>query len=233
LDQASRQTNVKRAIDNNIALCESVAMANGIHPISFDGIWLSLQPMPPYYPNLITTLPDIDISEHIKQLNGLLSLGWGVKDSYSDLDLASDGFEVAVSGSWFSVTISAASQSSPPDDSKVVIVQSKEDFTQWISAWDPAMEGKIFPSDIWRKDDLSFVFVERKTRVVGGFLLNSTRGNIGLSNWFGELSVVNSALRTLFTSPQSVVGYASNDEFKELSGFGFEPLHAMKVWING
>ena len=233
MDRAPRQFELERAINNNIALCESVAIANGIQPISIDGVWMSLHPMPPYYPNLITTLPDIDISEHIKQLNELSTPGWGIKDSYSDLDLASDGFRVAISGSWFSVAVSAASQSTLPHDCKVVVVQSREDFTQWISAWDPAMEGKIFPSEIWSKEDLTFVFLERRNIVIGGFLLNDSNGDVGLSNWFGELDVVNSAMRELNTSSKNVVGYASDEEFKELSDFGFERLHALKVWIKG
>lgn len=232
MDQSYKQLEVKRAIENNIALCERVAIANGVHPVSVDGVWMSLQPMPPYYPNLITTVPKLDISKHLEKLNGLLSPGWGVKDSYSDLDLPASRFRVAVSGNWFSVLINADSHYSLSDNSNVIVVQSESQFTRWVSAWDPAMEGKIFPADIWRKDDLRFVLVERNNQVVGGFLLNGKRCDIGLSNWFGELDVVSSALSKVIASSQRVVGYANGEELNALSGFGFEPLQAMKVWIS-
>ena len=232
LGKSSREIETKQAIDNNIALCEYVAKAHGIQPVLIDGVWMSPQPMPPYYPNLITTLPNLDISNHIEQLKDVLSPGWGIKDSYSKLDLGTCGFKVAVSGCWFSVLASANTQYSYSDDSSVEIVRNGVDFRRWITAWDSAMDEKIFPQDSWRSKELEFVFVKRSNQVVGGFLLNRTSCSIGLSNWFGDLDLVNWALTQVISPSQRIVGYANDRELDELSDFGFESLHAMNVWIS-
>lgn len=192
---------------------------------------MSSQPMPPYYPNLITTLPNLDVSSHIEYLEKLLPAGWGIKDSFSKLGLKTSEFREAVSGYWFSVLSREDTQFSLSHTNSVKIVSSGVDFQRWVSEWDSTMEGRIFPKDIWRSHDLEFVLVERKNQVLGGFLLNKTSCYIGLSNWFGELDLISSALREVISPTQRVVGYASDREIDELSSFGFDPLQAMKVWI--
>lgn len=230
--ESSREIQTKQAIYNNIALCESIAKAHGIQPVFSEGVLVSTQPMPPYYPNLITTLPNLDISNHIERLKELLSPGWGIKDSFSNLDLASSGFRVAVSGCWFSIQRGEVTPYSLSDACSVRRVQSGVDFKRWITAWDSTMDGKIFPQDCWRSKDLEFVFVESENQVLGGFLLNRTSCDIGVSNWFGEFDLINWALRKVIAPSERIVGYANDQELDELSGFGYEQLHAMRIWIS-
>ena len=229
--ESSIEIKTKQAVNNNIALCECIAVANGIQPGFIDGVWMSSRPMPPYYPNLITTQPNLNISHHIEHLKEVLALEWGIKDSFSEHDLLASGFRVAVSGCWFSMCGNANTRYFPSEGSSVITVRSGTDFKRWISAWDSPMDGKIFPHDIWCSKDLEFVFVERENQLMGGFLLNRTSNNVGVSNWFGKFDLVNWALRKVISPSQCVVGYADDRELNELTSFGFERLQAMKVWI--
>jgi len=219
------------AIGNNVALCQCVADAHKIPTISKNGVWMAPHRMPPYYPNLITTEPNSDVMEHIELLCQRLEPGWGLKDSYANLDLGSNACRLAMTGNWFGAS-TCAIQNKPPDRlCSATIVQRESDFRRWIRAWDSGMDGKVFPAHAYKDENLQFVLVESEEQIVGGLLLNRSGNGIGMSNWFGDLNSVVWAMTEAVISDQWIVGYTDSEEIVRLTGYGFEQLQAMKVWI--
>jgi len=231
LDKSAGQFEIQSAIENNVALCQRVADAHNISTISENGVWMTPHRMPPYYPNLITTESNSDVTDHIEYLHQRLDSGWGLKDSYARLQLGSNDCRLAITGNWFSASAYAIRKKAPSELSRVTTVQCERDFHRWICAWDSAMDGKIFPSHLWQDENLQFVLAESEAQIIGGLLLNRSSRGIGMSNWFGDLISVVWTMTETVNSDQRIVGYTDSEEIEQLSSFGFEKWQAMKVWI--
>ena len=82
-----------RAIHNNAELCELVAWSHGIASQRLKGAWVSTEPMPPFYPNVVSLEPAIQCEEVSLFVEDLPThCGW--KDSFADHSLEAFGFSV-------------------------------------------------------------------------------------------------------------------------------------------
>lgn len=237
----------QRAIENNIDLCHTVALAHGVKPLAGELAWRCDEPMPQFYPNLITRLDHQDVRLAIAELASQLPSGWGLKDSFSNLDLSDEGFRCVMSGAWFCTNLNDWFESVQKERWQRVTVTTEEEFAQWLAAWDAEAGYKVFPKGIWQQKNLTFLYVSVDQNVIGGCLLNqssclSTESSeevlattaspvVGLSNWFGDLAAIRWGLSPLVSNHTALMGYTHLDEITKLQLLGFERLSNMRVWV--
>ncbi|WP_158665237.1 hypothetical protein [Ensifer adhaerens] len=102
------------AVDDNIAWCSRVCSAHGSNEMRSAGAWANLAVSPSFYPNIITS--GYGVRDEIEKLVPKVRLSnqarrWGIKDSFADLDLAEQGFEPIVTGSWYGAVVSSGPSS--------------------------------------------------------------------------------------------------------------------------
>ncbi len=232
---------VKWAIDNNIELCHSVALAHELSPVRLPDVWRCGAPMPPFYPNLITRSAHQLAQTEIRELKDLLPGGWGVKDSFANLDLGDERFQCVISGAWFCTSLTQWVSPVATSPLKCVPVTSEETFKQWLLAWNSDVAYRVFPKGIWQQHNLLFLFIKAGQDVVGGCLLNTPAQDatriydspvVGLSNWFGDLAAIRWALDQQVSADTTLVGYTDLDEIDALELLGFERLSNLRVWVH-
>ncbi|MGW6708828.1 hypothetical protein ACWGDE_28610, partial [Streptomyces sp. NPDC054956] len=87
------------AADNNARWCEAVCRAHGLDVSLGEHLWTSPRRTPPYYPDAVTLRPQVPEAEVLTWID-TDGPGCSVKDSFADLDLAPDGFEVLFDAQW-------------------------------------------------------------------------------------------------------------------------------------
>jgi len=117
-----------QAACNNARWCDTVCRAHGLATAFSADAWVSRSPVPPLYPNLVTlSLGSVDRQPgRVSELRSSLGdRGWAVKDSFSALDRAPEGFETLFDAEW--VCLAAGDEVVPSDPALVVSrVRSRE-----------------------------------------------------------------------------------------------------------
>lgn len=221
------------AIDNNQRWCSTVCAAHGGEIRHFERLWLNRKPSPRYYPNLITRAPAsrTAVTDAIRMLRNCdLASGWGIKDSFCDLDLHDQGFRLAVTGTWFGGVPDLAT---PTTDEVWTVVDSAPVLRQWQEAWDKECPA-IFPETLLSDQRIRFWILHRQGRVAAGGISSQSETAIGLSKWFSTLE--RPALRTGLVEAihrhyphMPIVGWTAGEN---LDRPGFAPLGPMRVWID-
>ncbi len=114
LNMADNSRLLRVAVDDNIAWCSRVCSAHGSNEMRSAGAWANLAVSPSFYPNIITS--GYGVRDEIEKLVPKVRLSnqarrWGIKDSFADLDLAEQGFEPIVTGSWYGAVVSSGPSS--------------------------------------------------------------------------------------------------------------------------
>ena len=197
-----------RAVANNAVWCDAVCRAHGCAP-SFDGdLWVNPDPAPPYYPNLITLAPraEREAAGRIAALRDRLPVGWGVKDSFSAMDLSDAGFKLLFDAEWLYRPVSGIEAAT--------------------GAWKPVRDSRDLPSSLLHDADVQFL-----SNGDGGVIANRGGGAIGLSNATGAgLDRAGLAAASSLWPGLPLVGYAEGDELKAMLDLGFEPVGPLRVW---
>jgi hypothetical protein len=230
----ARSDLVLRAVTNNTLWCDSVARAHGRTAHFTVAGWICAEPMPPFYPNLVTIGADIEARriQHamIEQLLGAsLPDGWGVKDSYACLDLGSFGFHELLDAHWYARTPGALA---PPRE-HIRIARDRDELSTWVDAWgETPRGGAVFPDTLLNDSSVRFLFAPD---VRAGLIAAGGGDTIGIGNAFGHHDGVVACIAWLVQAfpAVTIVGWGDRAEVERLQSLGFRALAPMRVWLMG
>jgi hypothetical protein len=243
-----RHERTKQAAWNNALWCDTVCRTHGKPGEFLEGIWINRRETPRFYPNAVTLSEAVGTAAQLERVRELVDTrvpgDWGVKDSFSALDLAPLGFEVLFEATWI---YRPASLPRPGDDITEVRwarVGGASELARWEAAWRgaPANEGATKQAPIFLPsllmDSSSVVLAAcRKHRIVAGAIANRTGDVVGLSNLFvperhpepfraGCVAAVIDAFPGL-----PIVGYERGRELAAALSLGFELLGPLRIWV--
>lgn len=218
------------AVEDNVGWCGAVIAAHGGAPHATSAVWLNPGPSPRFYPNLITRRPgaraEVDIV--LPRLRATLAPGWGVKDSFADLDLAADGFTPVVRAEWHGVRRQAGSI--PPGWTQV---GDAAELAAWETAWSEGAVSRTFPDQMLGRPDIAFWRRQTDGGVAAGFVAHVTARAVGLSNWFAadaETALTDAVDVAAACWPgRPIVFWSSSPVGLTVA----RPLGALTVWIAG
>lgn len=187
--------------------------------------WVNAEPVPRFYPNVVTlTTGEADIVEQRQTVRILqksnLPGRWAVKDSFRTLDIARLGFEVLLEANWI--------RKAEPRSAMMVSGLS----------WERARPGgDAFPASLFSDENFAMFSGRRDGAVVAGGTFYRADGVVGLSNVVADVDEAPAVWRDLsglaaMTFPDlPVVGYESGDELKAARKAGFEIGDPLRIWV--
>jgi hypothetical protein len=242
----SLSTQAAQAATNNARWCDSVCHAHGAAGELHEHLWLSRQPMPRFYPNLVT-LTATGVAEQLAAVRDLVDsaqLGaFAVKDSFAALDLAPLGFQVLFEATWLWRDATLPLPTVADDDLRWALIAELADLAAWEAAWngppaDPAASPPacIFLPTLLDDPDIRFVAAYRDQQVVAGAIANRTGDVVGVSNvfapaedtslyWAGCLATIGAAFPGL-----PLVGYERGERLAIAKSLGFTAVGPLHVW---
>lgn len=169
------------AVEDNVGWCGAIVAAHGGAPVATSAVWLNPMPSPRFYPNIITRHRGVwaEVGDAIARLRATLAPGWGLKDSFADLDLKED-FRLAIRAEWYGVHPRAARL--PPGWARV---GDASGLAAWETAWGEGAASRTFPELLLGRSDIAVWRREADGGVAAGFVAHVTATSVGLSNWFG------------------------------------------------
>jgi len=230
-----------RAVRNNALWCDAVCAAKGQRGEFTRTLWLHRQGTPPFYPDAITLTGAESAAEQeeaIAVLTRSRPHGWGIKDSYSTLDLASQGFNVLFEAEWIGLD---ADNDLDEDDGGFTWtrIETAAELAAWERAWADGEPQKapVFGEALLHAPDIAFLAAHSGRELVGGAILNHQAEVIGHSNVFagkGKHGPVRAGLvreaRRLFPG-EPIVGYESGDDLENALAQGFAALGPLRIWV--
>ena len=187
--------------------------------------WVNAEPVPRFYPNVVTlTSGEADLAEQRQTVRILLKSNlpgrWAVKDSFYMLDLARLGFEVLQEGNWMRKQQPKAS----------VMVSGLE--------WERAEPGgDAFPVALFGDGNFAMFSGRRDGAIVAGGTFYRADKVVGLSNVVADADDEPAVWRDLSTLAAMtfpglpLVGYESGDELKAAHKAGFEIGDPLRIWV--
>ncbi|WP_139373729.1 hypothetical protein [Enhydrobacter aerosaccus] len=195
--------------------------------------WVNAEPVPRFYPNVVTlTTGDLDVDEQRQTVRLLLSSHlpgrWAVKDSFKSLNLARLGFEILEEANW------------------VRKIQPKTE-AGWKAEAGPMVSGlsweragpggDAFPAVLFGDDNFVMYSGRRDGAIVAGGTFYRADNVVGLSNVVADSDEASAVWRDLallaaVTFPGlPVVGYESGHELKAAHKAGFEIGDPLRIWV--
>ncbi|WP_258309316.1 hypothetical protein [Streptomyces sp. CG 926] len=235
MDETTRMKALRRAATNNAAWCEAVCRAHGLSP-RYDGeqLWFSARRTPPMYPDAVTLEPAVSARSVVRGVD-IASPGCSVKDSFADLDLVGDGFEVLFEAQW--IHRPAGAPMPEPDAEAAGLEWSEVADAEELAAWEAAFEGgdgsggdRTFRPALLR-DGIVFLAGRADGRIVAGAVASTGGGVVGVSNlfgpaWPGVLGAVCARWPGL-----DVVGYEHGEDLETAVRAGFTAIGPLRVWL--
>jgi hypothetical protein len=228
------------AARNNAQWCDAVCRAHGNPGEFHKDIWLNRHRVPRLYPNAGTLAePSQRQLELIGELLATrLPSGWGVKDSFCTLDLASRGFRVLFGAEW--IYLPASRMKVIPSSARWEVVRNELAQAEWESAWGRSPGGtseeRIFLPPLLNDKDIAMVACYRDGHIVAGAVANRSDGVVGWSNFFATAAeILDRAMESLATIAgvfpgAPIVGYEHGAELRNAHVLGFESLGPLRVW---
>jgi len=226
----------RAAARNNAEWCAAVCQTHGIAGLVGDMAWTSAGRTPSYYPDAVTLHPDTTTSDVLSRIDAV-SPGCSVKDSFATLDLGPVGFDVLFDAEWICRPAGVLVPQSPGLRAEQVPT------TGHLRDWQIAWCGVSDPPDIFRPgllDDplVRIVAVQDGDGLIGGGVLNSAAGVIGVTNVFFAGNVdpvaVWSCLLTVAADHSPgvpIIGYDRQDDLGPALQVGFRVLGPLRVWL--
>lgn len=189
--------------------------------------WVNAEPVPRFYPNVVTlTTGATDIDEQRQTVRILLKSHlpgrWAVKDSFKTLDIARLGFDVLLEANWI--------RHPAPKDAVMVSGLS----------WERARPGgEAFPAALFSDENFAMFSGSRNGAVVAGGTLYRADNLVGISNVAADTDDAPAVWRDLAALGAStfpglpLVGYESGSELKAARRAGFELGDPLRVWVKG
>ena len=225
---------IEMAARNNADWCDVFCDLHGVRGEFRHDAWTSAARTPRYYPDAVTLMRSVDPAELLSRVD--TSTGCSVKDSYADLDLTPWGFEVLFDASW--MHRAGASQLDGAGPLSWEPVRDDAELGAWEAAWggNPTAARAFLPG-LLAREDVVILAARRSDAVIGGAVLTSAAGVIGLSNIF----VVDLDPLEAFASAaaeagriwpgKGLVGYQAGATLHAAVRAGFEPIGPLVVWL--
>ena len=206
---------------NNARWCDAVCRAHGNPGRFLLHSWVNAQPVPRFYPNVVTLQPGkVVLAEQRETIDILLKSNlpgrWSVKDSFRTLDLSREGFEVLLDARWIRNVMPLA------DPSSDIVWQRETTGAAGLPFDDP---------------DFAMFTGRRGFQVVAGGMFYRAEGVVGLSNVVADAADARTVWRALAllaaqTFPRlPLVGYESGDELTAARDAGFEVGDKLRIWV--
>jgi len=187
--------------------------------------WINAEPVPRFYPNVVTlTTGEADIVEQRQAVRILqkshLPGRWAVKDSFHTLDIARLGFEVLLEANWI--------RRAHPRAGTMVSGLS----------WERGQPGGgSFPASLFSDENFVMFSGRRDGTVVAGGTLYCSDGVVGISNVVADVDEAPAVWRDLTSLAATafpglaLVGYESSDELMAARNADFEVGDPLRVWV--
>lgn len=227
----------RRAALNNASWCDAVCRAHGLKP-RYDGgdLWLSAVRTPPLYPDAVT-LDGAVPAERVLRPVDTGSPGCSVKDSFADLDLAGDGFEVLFEAQWIHRPAGAPVPAAGPSAPQWSEVGDAAELAAWEAAWDGEESTRLFKPSLLG-GDTAFLAGRAGGRIVAGAALHTDGGVVGVSNLFArdgagaDTAWAGALAATAARRPDlPVVGYEHGEDLDTALRAGFTAVGPLRVWL--
>lgn len=226
------------AIENNVALHESVLGAHGIAGERSAGSWSTAEPVPPYYANLVTRSPGMppELRARIALLTGRLAPPWSLKDSFACLDPESSGWRVLFAAQWYGCAPGELRDLDFAETgARFERVEHAVALARWEADWQqasPAPGQRVFRDAVLDDPRVEVL----AARGLGGAVLNHSNGAVGISNVFAvDTRIPRPAVHrdvarwAAQRAPgRAIVGYGGHED---LLPIGFHALGPLRVWM--
>ena len=192
-------------------------------------VFLAIDAPPPYH-SWMTTLDPASDAEHL----GLVSRhvfrpGFGIKDSFHRLDLATHGLVELFSAKWI-----WADAVPVADTTAWKRITSPENLNQWEAAWSSngsPSDQQQFPPAILRRPEVAIWGRVAANGFDAGVVANISPDCVGLSNCFGDEAFPAAAtLCAGYGQGLAVVGYERDDGLAAALRSDFETTGTLRVW---
>jgi hypothetical protein len=220
------------AARNNADLYEAVFEAHGIGFERGPFAFTATGDPPPYYSDMTVTEPGHG-PEIARMVAERMRPGFGVKDSFGEIDAERQGLRVLFAASWLLRSPDAARPA--PGWRRV---KEARDLARWEAAWKAdgsPTERLMFPERMLRRDDLAFLMRGDGSPPVG-CLANRSEGAVGLSNVFGAAdpeAFCEAADAVAATAPGlPVVGYEWGGTLTAARAAGFDETARLRVLVS-
>ena len=224
-----RRDLVRLAARNNAEWCDAFCRTHGIAGHFDEDAWWCAERTPPLYPDAVTLVPGVDSASLLARIDD--GAGCSIKDSFGDLDLARDGFEVLFRAAWLRLTVVHGHE--PAWTS----IRSADELAKWETAWGEARGAQFFRPALLADDSIEILARYDGDRIAAGAVANRSVGAIGLSNVFDEPDDLEAAYLGGARAarerwgPQPVVGYDSGAGLDAARRAGFVSHGELAVWV--
>jgi hypothetical protein len=225
-DHRSMGDLVRAAARNNAAWCEAVWRSHALATIRASDFWATAARAPAMYPDAVTLEPGVEAAAVLARLDD--SSGCSIKDSFADLDLRPDGYEVLFEAAWYACSPVRGGLAS--DDWSVV--RLPEDLAAWARAHGG---GEVFRPGLLDDPAVRFLVRRDRDRCVAGAVANMGGGVVGVSNvfslgpaetrWDGLIAAVGRRF-----PGRTIVGYDAGLDLAVAVRAGFAPIGPLRVW---
>lgn len=222
---------LSEAVSNNAAWCAAIAASHNIASSWRESIWFSEHTMSPLYPNIVTLSRGVAINEQIIDIDQNLRTGWGIKDSYKDLELEGNGFTIIFDAFWYCRIPSARQTGDRSPNTQVKYVKNQSELHRWAQAWGEKPD--IFKPSLLLDEAVEFIFLEKNGLLVAGLATNLSGNSIGISNAFGLPHDIEECVKSIIDKHPSkgIVGYGDKAEVAMLSKIGFQEIGELRIWL--
>ncbi len=234
---------VLQAVRNNADWCDAVCRAMDPTAGEFtEHLWLSRRPAPPYYPNIITLAPSspallLELEQAISSVRESLGTGFGIKDSYADLDLSSHEFGVLFEAQWHHRPATEGARTTDSDlDWR--IVSTDDDLAEWKQAWDADVLAThpVFDAALLPDENIAFIAAYDGQHIAAGAIANRHAGALGISNLFTRPERIGPDWSAALAAASArfpglpVVGYGPAAARPLVESLGFSAIGPLRVW---
>ncbi|WP_375588139.1 hypothetical protein ABWH89_12175 [Hoeflea alexandrii] len=223
------------AASNNADLYAAVFSAHGLDfarkPYGFIG---QGRP-PPYYSNLSVSLPGHadEVTAELRALSEKFVAGIGVKDSFCELALEGNGFEVLFGASWI--------WRGPGRDEVPgwIRINRAAGLQRWEAAWKQSgspTPHTMFPAALLERADTVFLGHVVDGAILAGCIASLSDDCVGISNVFSvsnssEVFAQATAAVSGLAPDSPIVGYESGDDLNHARDAGFLPVGDLRILV--
>jgi len=221
------------AARNNAEWCHAFSATHGVCGIFESDWWRSRSRTPPYYPDAVTFVRNAAAAVLLERIE--LGAGCSVKDSFADLDLGREGFEILFRADWLSLEPETAAE---PGNWSVVTTPIQ--LAQWEAGWAGSTGGvcNFFRPALLVHGSLALLASVSGDRVVAGAVAYRSEAVIGLTDLFDAGGDLEAAWRSAAAAasarwgPLPIVGYDLGESLVAAHHAGFVTVGELAVWTH-
>lgn len=224
------------AANNNADLYEAIFSSQGVPFERLPFAFVGRGNPPPYYSNLTVLSPGnvddvvLQIKALAKKHNGTI----GLKDSFCQLDLQVNGFDILFGASW--IWREAGTRS---DSTNWQPVEDEADLLLWEEAWKLAgstTPHQMFKAEMLHWPDMFFFGLKNNGAFEAGCIANRSANCVGISNVFSRSPTgveFEQAAATVAAIDRHMplVGYEAGKNLEYARAAGFETVGDLRILV--